>query len=115
MYARFVAVSVALLSGWMFVINVFDRGWKIWVLVWILVSGLVGAVGGVLYLLTFDGPERFHSKRHRFWGWGAMLVAVLLPTSLTFMLVPLVLLLLPSVFAITSRADEKPEDAVTAG
>lgn len=107
-FARFVAVSVAILSGWMFVVNLplEDRGWEPWALIWILVSGLAGAVGGVLYLLSIDGPHRFRTRAYRVSGWVAMLAAVLLPTSLTIMLVPLVLVLIPSLFAIPRRADD---------
>lgn len=113
-FARFVAVSVTVLSGWMFVMNLpfEDRGWEPWVLVWILASGLVGTVGGLLYLLSIDGPQRFRARAYRVGGWLAMLVAVALPTNLTFMLVPLVLVLLPSLFGMSGR-EEEPEEAVT--
>lgn len=98
MFARFVAVSVALVSGWMFLNNVLEVRYGGWVLAWILGSGLVGAVGGVAYLLSLDGGERFRTRPYRWGGWAAMLAAVMLPTSLTFMLVPLVVLLVPSLF-----------------
>jgi hypothetical protein len=108
MFARFVAVSVLLVSGWMFVVNLSDRGWDPWILAWILGSGLIGALGGVLYLLSLDGPERFQTRLHRTVGWVGMLLAVLLPTSLTFMLVPLVLVLIPSLFTLRRAEDEEP-------
>lgn len=92
----------------MFVINVVEVSYSGWILAWILFSGIAGAVGGVIYLLSFDGPERFRTRRHRFWGWGAMLLAFLLPTSLTLMLVPLVLLLIPSLYTI-GRDQQSPE------
>lgn len=113
-FARFVAVSVAILSGWMFVVNLpfQDRGWEPWALVWILASGLAGAVGGVLYLLSIDGPRRFRTRAYRAWGWVAMLAAVILPTTLTIMLVPLVLVLAPSLFTVPPGADET-DGAVT--
>jgi hypothetical protein len=113
-FARFVAVSVTILSGWMFVVNLpfEDRGWEPWVLVWILASGLVGAIGGIAYLLSIDGGRRFRTRVYRVGGWLAMLVAVALPTNLTYMLVPLVLVLLPSLFG-PSRGEEEPEEAVT--
>lgn len=113
-FARFVAVSVAILSGWMFVVNLpfQDRGWEPWALVWILASGLAGAVGGILYLLSIDGPRRFRTRAYRAWGWVAMLAAVILPTTLTIMLVPLVLVLAPSLFTVPPEADET-DGAVT--
>lgn len=114
-FARFVAGSVALLSGWMFFVNLAGiQGWNPWVLVWILASGLAGAVGGALYLLSLDGPARFRTKRWRIGGWLAMLAAVLLPTNLTMMLVPLVLALIPSLLTV-GRQVEGREDAITSG
>jgi hypothetical protein len=98
MFARFVAVSVTLVSGWTFLLNLSDRAFTGWILTWVLASGLVGALGGVAYLLSLDGAERFRSRAWRIGGWVAMLAAVVLPTSLTFMLVPLVVLLVPSLF-----------------
>ena len=97
-FVRFVAVSVAILGAWMFILNVGASGWDPLTHVWILASGAAGVTGGLLFLLSMDGPTRFRTKRKRILGWGLMLVSVLLPTSLTFMLVPLVLLLIPTLF-----------------
>lgn len=108
-FVRFVAVSVALLGTWMFILNIGARGWDPWTHLWILGSGIAGAVGGVLYLLSMDGPKRLRTKRTRLIGWFLMLVSVLLPTSLTFMLVPLVLLLIPNLFKAPG------EEPVTSG
>lgn len=106
-YTRFVGVSVTLLSAWMFLVNLSPR-YQIWVWLLVLVSGLAGAVGGAAYLLSLDGAPRFRTRRHRVGGWVAMLAAVMLPTSLTFMLVPLVLTLLPTLFNVP-----KAEEGVT--
>lgn len=113
-FARFVAVSVAILSSWMFVVNLpfQDRGWEPWALTWILASGLIGAVGGVVYLLSIDGPPRLRSRAYRIGGWVAMLAAVVLPTNLTYMLVPLVLVLAPSLF-VAPRQHKKTDSAIT--
>ena len=105
MYARFVAVSIVILSAWMFAINLGDRGWDSWVQAWILASGLIGTAGGVVYILSLDGAEVFRTKRFRIFGWTGMLLAVLLPTALTFMLVPMVLLLVPSLFRVDAPQD----------
>jgi hypothetical protein len=113
MYARFVAVSVTVLSAWIFVVNLFELRGPGWALAWILSSGLVGAVGGLAYLLSLDGPVRFHTRAHRIGGWVAMLAAVILPTSLTPILIPLVVLLIPTLFGATAK--KEPEDAVTSG
>lgn len=115
MFARFVAVSVIILSAWLFFVNAFgDQGWRVWVLIWILASGVAGTVGGVLYLLSLDGPARFRTKPTRIGGWAAMLAAVLLPTALAFMLVPLVLVLIPTLFTVHSPP-ESAEGTVTSG
>jgi hypothetical protein len=113
MFVRFVAVSVAILGAWMFILNVGARGWEPLTHVWILASGVAGAVGGILYLLSMDGPLRFHTKRTRMVGWSLMLASVLLPTSLTFMLVPLVLLLIPTLFKTPEK--DTGEEPVTSG
>lgn len=111
-FARFVAVSVSLISGWTFAVNISQPGaWEPWEYLWIMASGLVGSVGGVAYLLSADGPDRFRTRVFRWGGWTMMLVAVILPTSLTFILVPLVLSLIPTLFTVD--ADQSKEEPVT--
>jgi hypothetical protein len=113
-FARFVAVSVTILSAWTFVLNLGgSRGWDTWVLILVLASGLVGALGGVLYLLSLDGPERFRTRTCRTASWGGMLLAMLLPTSLSFMLVPLVIAIIPTLFIYGGRRDEAEEIATS--
>lgn len=114
-FVRFVAVSVVLISGWTFLLNIAQpEAWEPWVYVWIIASGLLGAVGGVAYLLSYDGPARFRTRILRWGGWAAMLAAVALPTSLTFMLVPLVLLLIPTLFTVDQDKQAK-EEPITSG
>ncbi len=112
-FARFVAVSVTLISAWTFAINVtHPDAWEAWVYAWIITSGIIGVVGGVVYLLSLDGPIRFHNRLFRLGGWLMMLLAVVLPTNLTFMLVPLVLVLIPTLFTV-DRGDRAQEEPVT--
>lgn len=114
-FARFVAVSVTLISAWTFVINIAQpANWAPWVFVWIIASGIIGVVGGVVYLLSLDGPIRFRKRLFRQGGWLMMLLAVALPTSLTFMLVPMVLVLIPTLFTV-DRGDQAQEEPVTSG
>lgn len=108
-FARFVGVSVALLGGWIFILNLGDRGWESWVLVWVLASGLLGALSGLAFLLSFDGPDRFRNRTARLIAWLGMLASVSLPTSLTFMLVPMILLVLPTLFLTPSPAGANRE------
>jgi hypothetical protein len=112
-FVRFVAISVAILGVWMFILNLGASGWNPVTYVWILASGAAGAAGGVLFLLSIDGPLRFRTKRTRITGWVLMLASVLLPTSLTFMLVPLVLLLIPTLFKVPG--EDAGEEPVTSG
>lgn len=113
MFARFVAFSVAILGAWIFAINAIEREGDFWILAWVLLSGLAGAVGGVLYLLSIDGPLSFRTKTRRVVGWLAMLVSVLLPTNLTLMLIPMVLALLPSLFvSVPTPQGEEPITSV---
>lgn len=111
MFARFVAITVAILGAWIFVINLIQLDGGFWILVWVILSGLFGAVGGVLYLLSMDGPTRFQSRGWRILGWSAMLASVVLPTNLALMLIPLVLLLIPSLFV--GFGQKSADDAVT--
>lgn len=112
-YARFVGVTVTLLSIWTFVANLSnEQRWGTWVLVWVLLSGLAGMAGGSVYLLSLDGPARFRARAFRTPSWTGMLVAMLLPTTLSIMLVPMVLTLIPSLFLYDEIADQ-PEEMAT--
>jgi hypothetical protein len=54
--------------------------------------GLVGVVGGVTFLLGWDGPVRFRSSMTRTLGWLGMMFMAFLPWSFTFLFFPLVAL-----------------------
>jgi hypothetical protein len=107
MFARFVAVSVLILNAWMLLGHLTASDYRGWVYIWVMFSALAGAVGATLYLLTLDGPPSFRNRRIRLTGWVGMFVAVLLPTSLWLMLVPLVLALVPSLFMFPGKAEER--------
>jgi hypothetical protein len=98
-FARFVGLSVTILGAWILLVNLVEgaRG-PAWVYAWILGSGVVGAAGGLFYLFSFDGPAGFRHRWIRVLAWIGMLVSVMLPSSLTLMLVPLELLVSPSLF-----------------
>ena len=109
MLARLVALAVAAHGLWMFVINAIELDYDGWVLAWILLAGLAGVAGGLLFLLSFDGPRRFRTRTWRMWGWGLMLGSVLLPTSFGVFLVPLVVLVLPGFLIVGNPGDEPGE------
>jgi len=102
-FYRLVGLAVTLLGAWVLFINLADISYSGWVLVWILSAGLVGAVGGVLFLLSFDGPPRARTRWVRLLGWLGMLFLALLPWSFQFVMLPLVLLALPALVTGTSR------------
>lgn len=106
MFARLVAFAVGLVSVWMFIINIVEVSYEGTILAWILLSGVAGAAGAAFYLLSIDGPERFRTRARRAMGWVAMFAAMILPSSLSFFLLPLVTLLLPSLFMIRSPEEE---------
>lgn len=108
MFARLVALAVLLLNAWIFIINMGEQGYdETWVLVWVLASGLVGAAGGLTYLFSIDGPPRFQTRPWRLGGWVGMMAASLLPHSFTFIVVPLVLALIPTLF-MSPRSGGEP-------
>ncbi len=106
MFARLVAVAVLIVSGWMFIINLVEVSYEGWILVWILLSGLAGVAGSALYLLSIDGPDRHRTRGRRSLGWVAMLLAMLLPTSLSFFLLPTLAVLIPTLFIADSAGGE---------
>lgn len=95
-FYRLIGLAVTLLGAWVLFINLVDVSYSGWVLVWILSAGLLGAIGGVLFLLSFDGPPRARTRQVRLLGWLGMLFLALLPWSFQFVMLPLVLLTLPA-------------------
>ena len=96
-YYRLVGIVFALFGGWLFYLNVAQVSYSGWVLIWILTAGIAGAAGGVLFLLSLDGPDSLRSSRVRLIGWLGMVYCALLPWSFSFVMVPMVLLALASV------------------
>lgn len=98
--AKFVGYAVMLLGGWVFGMNGWqaltsDGGYEGRILWLVLGTGLAGFVGGLFYLLSFDGPRSLRTERVRLWGWAGMLISALLPHSLTLLILPLVFLAVP--------------------
>ncbi len=95
-YSRIIGIAVCLYGGWMFLGNLivaviegnnYDAGW---VLLLVLAAAAFGVAGAVLFLLSFDGPSRWRTRTWRIVGWSGMLLCLLLPTGLSFFLLPLV-------------------------
>jgi hypothetical protein len=105
-FARLVSIAIALLGAWILIRNVTGRNYEGWVLAYILLTSLLGLVGGTLYVLTMDGPQRFHTSTWRMWGWWLMLVSVIY-TTINVIAVPLVALVFPGLPWMRDR-QEKP-------
>jgi hypothetical protein len=97
-YARLIGLMVVMLGAWMVSANVveqvlgentYDPAWMLFV---VIGFGLVGVVGGVTFLLGWDGPPRFRSSMTRTLGWLGMMCMAFLPWSFTFLFFPLVAL-----------------------
>ena len=97
-FARFVGLAVTILGGWMVLGQAAQGGPVGSVVILIVALGVIGVAGGLTYLFSFDGPARFRTRWVRVLGWLGMLASVLLPASLSVMLVPLVLLVSPTLF-----------------
>jgi hypothetical protein len=113
LFYRLMGLASAILGTWILVTNLVDISYSSWILAWILSAGLLGAVGGVLFLLSFDGPVRFRNRQMRLLGWAGMLFLAFLPWSFQFVMLPLVLLVLPALSESdsTSWTDADPNIA----
>lgn len=96
--ARFVGLVMTILGTWIFVINLAEDSYSGGTRIWILTSAVLGVMGGVVYLLSFDGPDRFRTHWVRLLGWTGILVLAFLPWSFTFVVFPMVLLTIPTLF-----------------
>lgn len=120
-FGRFVGLTLALYGYWILLVNttgaigMFGQAqyhpW--WILPIVLFAGAAAAAGGTLFLLSLDGPSRFRTKRIRSWAVVLMLTGGLLPTSLTVFVVPLTLLILPSLFFSFPRKSTEDEIATS--
>lgn len=110
--AKFVGLIFTVLGLWVLVVNLVDVSYSGAILAWILASGVLGCAGGLLYLLSFDGPERLRTRRARIIGWVGMVALAMLPTSLSIPLLAMVLLVIPT---LVTRSDEgEPEPSPSA-
>lgn len=118
-FARFSGLVMVILGGWVFGANVsqlFTEGSSstdTGVLIWILLTGAAGAVGGLLFLLSFDGPERLANRRTRIWGWIGMLAGAFLPSMVSPMLILVVLLASPALFTLEAKKEKTDSEPVT--
>ncbi len=95
-FYRLVGLATTIFGLWVVFINLIEVSYSGWILTWILSAGFLGALGGVLFLLSFDGPPRLGTRKMRLFGWLGMLFLAFLPWSFQFVMLPLVLLVLPA-------------------
>ncbi len=88
MLVRFVGLIFILYGLLLFaetVIDLFqgevDANTPLWAIAWFLASGLAALAGGVMFILSFDGPPRWRTRLRRGTGVGLMLASSLLPTT----------------------------------
>lgn len=104
MLARFVGVVLVLYGLLLTVANVVeiiqgvDYTGPWWLVPWIIGTGVAAVLGGTLFILTFDGPDRFATRRWRGLALALMFLAAILPTNLTGAVAVLVVLMLPSLY-----------------
>jgi hypothetical protein len=106
-----VGTAVLIYSGFLLVINLAEliagsNAYEGFILAWILASGVVGIIGSLAFLASLDGPDRTRTKSYRLGGWLLMLAAVSLPSSVTFLLLPLTLVAVG--LAVQKPAISKP-------
>lgn len=58
-----------------------DAEAPLWAIAWFLASGLSALAGGVLFILSFDGPLQWRTRLRRGTGVGLMLASSLLPST----------------------------------
>lgn len=94
--ARMVAAGMTILGVWIFTIS-FQAGHEVTrAYILILVSSALGAIGGVIFLLSIDGPYWMRTRWARAIGWSGMLLLAALPWSLWMYAFGAVLLTIPT-------------------
>jgi hypothetical protein len=113
-FARLTGLVVLLYGAWMFSVNLLEgvtgsNGYDPrWMLFLVLGFGLAGAIGGILFLLSLDGPPRFRTRSYRLIGWVGMLICAVLPTSLYYVLLIMVAI---SSLSLFRSFESSPEEA----
>lgn len=95
-FARFVGVAALVYGGFILVGHTLSRlagatYASPWVLLLVVVLAGSGIGGAILFLLSFDGPPQYRTRGRRFLGWVGMMACAAMPTSLLFLIAPLVL------------------------
>ena len=116
MLARFVGVIFVLYGALLFFGNLFtyfgggvDAPW--WAIGWVLASGAIAMVGGLGFILTFDGPDSWKSRKRRTAAVALMMLSSFVPSTVGAITFVFAILAIPSIWV---RAEER-EIAATDG
>lgn len=116
MLARFVGLIFVLYGALLFFGNLFsyfggnvEAPW--WAILWVLVSGAVAMAGGAGFILTFDGPERWRTRKSRALAVAMMMLSSFVPSTVGAITFVFAVLTIPSIWV---RFDDK-EAAATDG
>ena len=101
MLARFVGLIFVLYGALLFFGNLFsyfggnvDAPW--WAISWVLASGLVAMGGGAGFIVTFDGPEKWRTRKRRAIAVAMMMLSSFVPSTVGAITFVLALLATPS-------------------
>jgi hypothetical protein len=112
-FARLTGLVVLLYGAWVVTINLFEAATGSntyeppWMLLVVLGFGAFGAVGGILFLLSIDGPPGFRTPMIRAIGWVGMFICSALPTSLFYVLLIMVAI---SAVVLIRPIEQVPEE-----
>ena len=84
-----------------------DADTPLWAVTWFLASGLAALVGGVIFILSFDGPPRWRTRLRRGGGVGLMLASSLLPSTVGSIVFVFALLTIPSMWVPVSSGEDR--------
>ncbi len=110
MLARFVGLVFVLYGALLFFGNLIrymggnvDAPW--WAIAWVLASGAVAMAGGLTFILTFDGPGPWRTRRRRTAAVAMMMLSSFVPSTVGAITFVLALLAIPSIWVRAEAAE----------
>lgn len=85
-----------------------DAPW--WAVLWVLSSGAVAMVGGVLFILTFDGPASWRAKRRRVVAVALMMLSSFVPSTVGAITFVFAVLAIPSIWVRAETVEAPARD-----
>lgn len=116
MLARFVGLVFVLYGALLFFGNLIgllggnvDAPW--WAILWVLSSGALAIAGGVLFILTFDGPTPWRAKRRRAVAVALMMLSSFVPSTVGAITFVFAVLAIPSIWVRAEPVEASARDA----